>query len=803
MSSEDMDALVNPCVKSVSKCTAACNAVPGEKRQDWDLYSTFDGYRKVMQVEREKIEGLMDKLLAWSGIKVRTADLSVQDMMELLSDANDQILDRVNIHLDEASGLRKEIDLVAVSMTQQKQISGSWNRNKERGSAEEREQKVRLLTAKNVSRPQISFKDFIDNSSSPFVPRLKEKPHALKPLSILVEYADDGTEIFSHPYRFEMEALKPLELQLKRTGRREEPKELASTECLMVDTVEKLQTMIDELSTEKLLAVDTEAHSYRSYLGLISLVQNSSRDKDYLIDPFPIWAEMTRLNELFANPKIVKIIHGADSDILWLQRDFSVYIVNLFDTHVAAKMLSEFPSGYRSYAYLLDKICRVTADKKFQLADWRIRPLPEEMVRYARMDTRYLITIYHAMKDRLIDAGNETNNLLRATLDASNDLCKRTFMKPVVSSKSHLMLLRKSGMSFNARQMYALRHLYEWRDRIAREEDESPAFVMFDHMLLKVCTELPREMQGILACCNPTPPLVKQHLQHLHLQILKGREQPLTANPADIEVAPTAVPDAVADSKGFMENPLRCPLDLDPITELTGSQNVTSSTKSSAAMDGLLKSTPSIAAFTSRKSPESGSGRDVKVFLSPYKRYLMLKPYLEYMKSDKEKTTASTDERIQSIKSHFEELTAMTAEEYGAPRENEHDEKEHPSGGEEDDETNERADVLVESEEVVPRVYTDRNAAKKRKKKQKALEQTKMSKLGDAQSTPGAAAAEVIDYENADFRQFANPDKKDVPNNQFNPMAKLKKKAKGGGGSGGKQKQRYKAGGMSMSYKKR
>ena len=46
---------------------------------------------------------------------------------------------------------------------------------------------------------------------------------------------------------------------------------------------------------------------FRSYLGLTCLVQISSEKKDFLIDPLNIWAEMTLLNEITANPKIVKV----------------------------------------------------------------------------------------------------------------------------------------------------------------------------------------------------------------------------------------------------------------------------------------------------------------------------------------------------------------------------------------------------------------------------------------------------------------------------------------------------------------
>jgi exosome complex exonuclease RRP6 len=38
------------------------------------------------------------------------------------------------------------------------------------------------------------------------------------------------------------------------------------------------------------------------------------------------------LNRVFTAPRIVKVFHGADSDVLWLQRDFGLYLVNLFDT---------------------------------------------------------------------------------------------------------------------------------------------------------------------------------------------------------------------------------------------------------------------------------------------------------------------------------------------------------------------------------------------------------------------------------------------------------------------------------------
>jgi exosome complex exonuclease RRP6 len=40
------------------------------------------------------------------------------------------------------------------------------------------------------------------------------------------------------------------------------------------------------------------------------LIQVSTHSKDYIIDPFDIWADLTLLNEITADPKIVKVRVG-------------------------------------------------------------------------------------------------------------------------------------------------------------------------------------------------------------------------------------------------------------------------------------------------------------------------------------------------------------------------------------------------------------------------------------------------------------------------------------------------------------
>ncbi|XP_067623161.1 exosome complex component 10 homolog [Eurosta solidaginis] len=303
------------------------------------------------------------------------------------------------------------------------------------------------------------------------------------------------------------------------------------------------------------MAIDVEHHSYRTFQGFTCLVQISTRHKDYLFDALELRDEMHKLNLVFTDPKIVKIFHGADMDIDWLQRDLSLYIVNMFDTHQAAKALNY---ARLSLSYLLKHYCNIEVDKTFQLADWRSRPLPKELISYARQDTHYLIYIYDRITNDLLEASNQQSNLLRNIYQRSTEICKKRYVKPSVSADSHMDLYRTSKRVFDNRQLFALREIFQWRDSVARQEDESYGYVLPNHMLLQISESLPREMQGILACCNPIPPLVRQNLHVLHQIVLRAREQPLVkpvlATEAIHRVASTNIKD--------YNSKLYCPHDL-------------------------------------------------------------------------------------------------------------------------------------------------------------------------------------------------------------------------------------------------
>lgn len=203
----------------------------------------------------------------------------------------------------------------------------------------------------------------------------------LRRRSSSASFSGSGTEDanatfrYRHPYETEILNLQyPESVYTKREPIKYLP--VDTTSAIWVDTEEGVLEMLEELKTATEIAVDLEHHDARSFVGLVSLMQISTRNKDWIVDTLKPWRyKLEVLNEVFADPKIVKVFHGAYMDIVWLQRDLGLYVVGLFDTHYASRGLG-YAGG--SLAFLLKKFIDFDADKKYQLADWRIRSVRYE-----------------------------------------------------------------------------------------------------------------------------------------------------------------------------------------------------------------------------------------------------------------------------------------------------------------------------------------------------------------------------------------------------------------------------------------
>uniref|UniRef100_A0A7N8X7I2 Exosome complex component 10 n=1 Tax=Mastacembelus armatus TaxID=205130 RepID=A0A7N8X7I2_9TELE len=549
---KDVDVFVKYGLGAVLSATKASAGLP-QAGDEYDFYRSFPGFQEFCESQGDKLLHCMSQIMQHHGCRSHMRDRNkltgLEERFDLVVDSNDVILERAGILLDEAEGVnRSQQPVMPAGFQPPKIVVSSWNR-KGSGSGI-RSEMFRLLHAKNVARPQLKFKEKVDNSNTPFVPKIFIKPNAVKPLPTYFtnkkirkerpedldvpaaladfihqqrtqEHVDD---MFAHPYQYELDHLTIPESLLSKPEIQASCSNLMHDPCSFVDALEDLVALNEKLCKLSEFAVDLEHHSYRSFLGLTCLMQISTREEDFIVDTLELRNEMYILNEAFTDPAIVKVFHGSDSDIEWLQRDFGVYVVNLFDTHQASRALN---LARHSLDHLLKHFCNVDADKRYQLADWRIRPLPDEMVQYAQTDTHYLLYIYDCMRAQLLDFNHGQPGLLQSVWNKSKDISLKKYVKPIYTEESYLELQRKQKKSFNTQQLTAFRLLFAWRDKLARQEDESTGYVLPTHMMSKISEELPKEPQGIIACCNPVPPLVRQQVNELHLLVQQAREMPL------------------------------------------------------------------------------------------------------------------------------------------------------------------------------------------------------------------------------------------------------------------------------------
>ncbi|CAG0916240.1 unnamed protein product [Notodromas monacha] len=516
---DDMEAHCSEVLRKAKALIQASQKLPKPDSSEWEYYAGFPDFVKTLHVECNVLLSTMNMLMSHhnacsSDIRTPYADL---DKYEIISTFASSVID----------------DTIECLTTADKALVRS------KFASKEEEKKAKTITktpspavhrrSMSMIKPQLFFSKKPNNDpKGEFVPILTSKPHSVIPLqdSLVKITDDDGQVKYRHPYEAELSCWEPKKNDLSGSQLSDEERkkllvDIDETAFEYVDDASRVPEIVSELKEHSIVGFDVEHHNYRSFQGITCLLQISVTGKDYVIDTIKLRDHLQPLNEVFTHPRILKVAHGANSDIIWLQRDLGIYIVNLFDTHEAAVLL-DMPR--RGLAALLSTYCGIEAEKQYQTADWRVRPLSEELIRYARRDTRFLEYLYWTLREALIDAGNASRNLLRAVFERSREICLLTYEKPEVFGQAYAMLESKCKAVFDVRQMSALKNLYEWRDTIARREDESVHYVLPTHMLQKIAENLPREMQAIFLCCNPTPQLVKVNLLGIHEIVLRARQ---------------------------------------------------------------------------------------------------------------------------------------------------------------------------------------------------------------------------------------------------------------------------------------
>lgn len=284
---------------------------------------------------------------------------------------------------------------------------------------------------------------------------------------------------------------------------------------IWIDRQTSFEKMIADLSTQSRLAVDTESNSLHAYREQVCLIQFSTPATDYIVDPFA-FQDLSALGPLFSNPKIEKIFHAAEYDLICLKRDFEFEFANLFDTMYAARVI-----GYQFVGLdnmLSDKL-GIKVDKRHQKADWAARPLTPPQIDYARFDTHYLFQLRDILEKELEEKG-------RLQL-AREDFARATRVeqpREKVNGSSWRRFSARKDVSL--RELTILSELCHFRDQIAEHMDRPPFKVLDDDTLLEITRNLP-EKDVDLAAIGLTPKQIRLWGEQILAAVRRGTDAPL------------------------------------------------------------------------------------------------------------------------------------------------------------------------------------------------------------------------------------------------------------------------------------
>lgn len=258
------------------------------------------------------------------------------------------------------------------------------------------------------------------------------------------------------------------------------------TPLWFVDTTERLAEMVDALKGQSVIGVDTESDSFHHYQEKVCLIQFSDLERDYIVDPLAI-GDISSLGPFFSDPGVVKIFHGADYDIVCLNRDFGFTFTNLFDTMIAAQMAGMPRIGL---ADLIGRYFGITIDKQYQRHDWAKRPLKDEHIQYARGDTHFLLAIRELLMIRLERLGRMGH------IEEECELLEQREFVPR-EPDPHPWLKTKRSNHLTDAQKRVLKHLWYYRDEQARKSDRPPFKILPDYVLVKAAEVRPEDLDAL------------------------------------------------------------------------------------------------------------------------------------------------------------------------------------------------------------------------------------------------------------------------------------------------------------------
>lgn len=269
----------------------------------------------------------------------------------------------------------------------------------------------------------------------------------------------------------------------------------------LISTAEEVLELTEKLKTQEIIAFDTEFIRESTFFPIVEIIQVATATESWLVDARAFKRNFSAsktdaydpgiqpLLDIFADRKILKIVHAAQGDQECLFTSFGVVATPSLDTAVAASLCG-YGEGI-GLGKLLKAVFDVTLAKGHARTNWSVRPLPQQLIDYAHADVEYLVALGQNLLQKLDELGRKAW-AFEVSAKWENPALYQMDVEGIAQKLARGGRLDKKGYS-------ALVSLVRWREERVRKLNLPRRWVADDHVLVDLAHVRPKDLEHLSA----------------------------------------------------------------------------------------------------------------------------------------------------------------------------------------------------------------------------------------------------------------------------------------------------------------
>lgn len=235
----------------------------------------------------------------------------------------------------------------------------------------------------------------------------------------------------------------------------------------LIETQQDLADFYEQNKTVEWIGFDSEFVGEKRYYTKLCLIQVTSINGNYLIDPIAL-DHIQPFLDLVQDPNIIKITHAGENDYRLLHIGYDIRPANIFDTQIAAGFVGyKYPVSFRK---LVESELDIPLSKAYAVTDWESRPIERKQLKYALNDVIPLYDLWQQLTAQLKERGR---------LEwAKEEFAKLEEADYYEKDPHHEALNSNLMRSLRKRDKVFLLRLFAWRLEIAKKKDYSKEMVL-------------------------------------------------------------------------------------------------------------------------------------------------------------------------------------------------------------------------------------------------------------------------------------------------------------------------------------